>query len=100
MYSGRPSLGWNECWPLAMQVWFTQLVSNRLSLFWGCEGAQVEQMETSVLLAGEALICLSQLRPLKCNCLLQPHAYAHAAFWLYSGIVHAISHLGQTVGLP
>ena len=86
---------------LVMQVWFTQLVSNRLSLFWGCDGAQVEQMETSVLLAGEALICLSQLRPLKCNCLLQPHAYAHAALIL--AVLRTCtcdSHLGQTVGLP
>lgn len=39
-----------------MQVWFTQLVSNRLTLLWGHEGEQlqVEHMETSVLLAGDA----------------------------------------------
>ena len=41
-----------------MQAWFTQLVSNRLTLLWGHEGEQlqVEHMETSVLLAGDALL--------------------------------------------
>ncbi len=56
MHSGRLSMGWNESWTLAMQVWFTQLVSNRVTLLWGHEGEQlqVEHMETSVLLAGDA----------------------------------------------
>ena len=57
---------------LAMQVWFTQLVSSRLSLFWGHEGAQVELMETSVLLAGEALASLSWLPSMTQDSWLHP----------------------------
>lgn len=49
-------------WTLSVlaQVWFTRLASNRLTLLWGHEGAQpqVEHMETSVLLAGDAPVSL------------------------------------------
>ena len=55
--------GWSESPVLFMQVWFTQLVSKRLTLLWGREGAhpQIEHMETSVFLAGDAPIILHLL---------------------------------------